>query len=136
MRLFWTTTSIGPRGGAPVPSMTVTPRMTRRSNGPFAVARLRVGVGFICWAESDITAVRHTAEHITNQRNLRDIIASKRRSISTPREANLDPYSVRSAVIGSTRMARRAGTKFAKPAAATIAAIARPQAIGSNGVMP
>ena len=33
-------------------------------------------------------------------------------------------------------MARRAGTKFAKPAAAIIAVSASPHAIGSNGVMP
>ncbi len=45
-------------------------------------------------------------------------------------------YSFRSAVIGSTRIARRAGTKFANAAATIMAAIASPHAIGSNGVMP
>ena len=48
--------SIGPRGGAPVPSITVTPRMTRRSNGPSPSPARRVGVGCICCAESETVA--------------------------------------------------------------------------------
>src|SRR5689334_10263943 len=34
MRLFSITISVGPIGGAPVPSITVAPRSTRRLNGP------------------------------------------------------------------------------------------------------
>ena len=45
-------------------------------------------------------------------------------------------HSFRSAVIGSTRMARRAGIKLASVAAVIMAAIAAPHATGSNGVIP
>ena len=44
--------------------------------------------------------------------------------------------SVRSAVSGSTRIARRAGTALATAPAVTIAAIAASHATGSNGVTP
>ena len=39
MRPFSTTMSIGPIGGAPVPSMTVAPRNTSRANGPMPRSR-------------------------------------------------------------------------------------------------
>jgi hypothetical protein len=45
-------------------------------------------------------------------------------------------HSVRSAVTGSTRIARRAGTKFAATAAQSSTAIAAPHASGSNALIP
>ena len=69
MRLFCTTMSIGPRGGAPVPSITVTPRITRRSNGPSPSPAWRVGVGVICWADrDDARPSRNTTEHRIDRR--------------------------------------------------------------------
>jgi hypothetical protein len=76
MRFCWTTMSIGPRGGAPVPSITVIPRITRRSNGPSPSPACRFGVGFICWAESESTAIMQMARAREIERTVRGIIAS------------------------------------------------------------
>ena len=69
-------------------------------------------------------------------RRVATCFASERSEVYQRPEVASASYSVRSAVIGSTRMARRAGTKLASAAAAIIAVSASPQAIGSNGVMP
>src|SRR5687767_2313229 len=56
MRLRSTTMSTGPRGGAPVPSITVALRMISRSNGPSPSARGGAGLGSVpaSWATASV----------------------------------------------------------------------------------
>ena len=65
MRLFSTTMSTGPRGGAPVPSIMVMPRITMRLNGPSPSPAGRLGEPLILmsWAERD-TAANARRRHV------------------------------------------------------------------------
>jgi hypothetical protein len=56
MRPPSTTTSTGPTGGAPVPSIRVTPRITSRSNGPSPSPARRAGAGLDACTEPPVTA--------------------------------------------------------------------------------
>jgi hypothetical protein len=68
MRLPSMTTSIGPAGGAPVPSMTVTPRITIRVKGPAPSPGPRSGAGMMpCWAWGTVTATVATSVKIARR---------------------------------------------------------------------
>src|SRR5262245_12966748 len=68
IRLFSTTMSTGPIGGAPAPSIIVAPRMTNRSNGPSPSPGLRSGAGWIerCGACVRANAMTQTRANIEN----------------------------------------------------------------------
>ena len=59
-----------------------------------------------------------------------------RREMTLPAGLYSGLYSIRNAVMGSIRIARRAGTKFARAEAAIMAPMASAHATGSNGEMP